>query len=98
MKPLFAYNLQEALLVMCMARQAYDEYVDWNTLGFTPVQAPDPCATCGKDFFTLSGTCLTCKSIREGMDMFVNLCKSLAGVWWASLDDTSKRFMLMELS
>lgn len=76
--------------------KSFDEYVSWTTLGF---EAPEhsTCTRCNKDFFSLSGTCLTCKFAKEALDSFIALCHTVQKVWWAGLDDSSKRFALMEL-
>lgn len=83
------------------AVRPYDEYTTWSALDyvgerFTPTVRP-PCVTCGEVNYTLSGTCLHCKSVREGFDAFQMLCLVVGAALWSSLDDSTKRFMMMEL-
>lgn len=79
----------------------YDEYSTWDALDyvgerFAPVIRP-PCETCHEVNYSLSGTCLRCKATREGFDLFQKLCLVVGAALWSSLDDSSKRFMMMEL-
>lgn len=71
----------------------YDERVHWSP---SPVQA-DPCTVCKCTEHTLSGTCLRCMRIRQATELFYSICLVVGGVLWASMDDSTKRFMMMEM-
>ncbi len=71
----------------------YDEYTDWSPTSVTG----DPCTSCQCTEQTLSGTCIRCKRIRESVDLLQSICVVVGGVLWASMDDSTKRFMMMEL-
>lgn len=74
----------------------YDEYTEWRDV-LEPVYK-DPCLVCRKTEFTLSGTCLTCKKAREGVELLVKLFLTIGHVWWSGMDDSAKRFAMMELT
>lgn len=73
----------------------YDEYAQWRDI-FEPTVL-DPCPKCTRNEYTISGTCLTCKRIREATSLFHNLCLTIGHILWLEVDDSSKRFMMMEL-
>ena len=72
----------------------YDEYVEWRD---TPPVHHNPCGVCRGTSFTLSGTCLTCKRAKDGLELFINICHVVGGLWWSNMDDSTKRFAMMEL-